>query len=243
MTETELEQLYQRYRKLIRKVAATAAKAFHYPDIEELCSVGALVFVELVNSGAYDPEKGELSTYLTPWLKGTMFRYLAKNTGALSLSKHQMELFRKAQRLYHEFNLAVDAVANELSITPAHAAQLINYNTHSISVEELYENEQTSLFTEPVEHAVLKNIQIELLEKQFRKLPARDQYILGSCTGVFGYEQKSVEDLAFEEMVTPDGIYKAKEAALERLRKLCWDSAIPLWHQAHSMTRRMAQNP
>ena len=90
---------------------------------------------------------------------------------------------------------------------------------------------------------MLKNIQIELLEEQFRLLSTRDQYILGCCLGVFGCEQKSVEDLAFEEMVTPDGIYKAKEAALERLRKLCWDSAIPLWRQAHSMTRRMAQNP
>ena len=243
MTDTELEQLYQRHRKLIRKVAATAAKAFNYPDIEELCSVGALAFVELMNSGAYDPEKGELSTYLTPWLKGTMFRYLEKNTGALALSKHQMELLRKAQRLYHEFNLAVDTVANELGITPVHAAQLINYNTHSISIDELYEDEQNLPLTEPVEQAVLKNIQIELLEEQFRKLPARDQYILGCCLGVFGCEQKSVEDLAFEEMVTPDGIYKAKEAALERLRKLCWDSAIPLWRQAHSLARRMAQNP
>lgn len=242
MTDTELEQLYERHRKLIRKIAATAAKAFNYPDIEELCSVGTLAFVELVNRGAYDPEKGELSTYLTPWLKGTMFRYLEKNTGALSLSKHQMELLRKAQRLYHETKLAVDAVAKELGISPAHAAQLINYNTHSISVDELYEEEQSCPLTESVEYSVLKNIQIELLEEQFRKLSARDQYILGSCTGVFGYEQKSVEDLAFEEMVTPDGIYKAKEAALERLRKLCWDSAIPLWRQAHSLTRRMVQN-
>lgn len=243
MTDTELEQLYQRHRHLIRTVAVAAAKAFNYSDIEELCSVGTLAFVELVNSCAYNPEKGELSTYLTPWLKGTMFRYLEKNTGALSLSKHQMELIRKAQRLYHETNLAVDAVAEELGITPVHAAQLINYNTHSIPLHELQEEEQTSVFTEPVERTVLKNIQIELLEEQFRKLPARDQYILGSCLGVFGFEQKSVDELAFEEMVTPDGIYKTKEAALERLRRHCMNSAIPLWRQAHSLTRRIAQNP
>ena len=243
MTDTELEQLYQRHRKLIRTVAVAAAKAFNYSDIEELCSVGTLAFLELLNSGAYDPRKGELSTYLSPWLRGTMFRYLEKNTGALALSKHQMELIRKAQRLYHETNLAVDAVAKELGISPVHAAQLINYNTHSISVDELQEEEQICAFTESVEHAVLKNIQIELLEEQFRKLPARDQYILGSCLGVFGFKLKSVDELAFEEMLTPDGIYKAKEAALERLRKLCWESAIPLWRQAHSLTRRMAQNP
>lgn len=239
MTDTELEQLYQRHRYLIRTVAVAAAKAFNYSDIEELCSVGTLAFLELLNSGAYDPGKGELSTYLSPWLKGTMFRYLEKNTGVLSLSKHQMELIRKAQRLYHETNLAVDEVAKELGISPVHAAQLINYNTHSISVDELPVEEQYSLFTEPVEHAVLKNIQIELLEEQFHKLPARDQYILGCCLGVFGYEQKSVDELAFEEMLTPDGTYKAKEAALERLRKHCMNSAIPLWRQANSLARRM----
>lgn len=243
MTDTELEQLYQRHKKLIRDVAVKAAKAFNYSDIEELCSIGTLAFLELLNSGAYDPGKGELSTYLSPWLRGTMFRYLEKNTGALSLSKHQMELIRKAQRLYHEFNLAVDAVANALGITPAHAAQLINYNTHSIPFDELYEEEQNCPLTDSVEYSVLKNIQIELLEEQFHKLPARDQYILGSCLGVFGYGQKSVDELAFEEMLTPDGIYKAKEAALERLRGYCMNSAIPLWRQAQSLTRRMSQNP
>ena len=137
--------------------------------------------------------------------------------------------------------MAVDAVAAEMNITSARAAQLINYNTHTISFGELYEEEQDCPFTESVEHTVLKNIQIELLEEQFRKLSAKDQYILGSCLGVFGYEQKSVDDLAFEEILTPDGVYKAKEAALQRLRKLCKDSKIPLWRQARILTQRAAQ--
>lgn len=237
-SEDALEQLYQKNKNLIRSIAVRSAEVFNYSDIEELCSVGTVAFLELLNKREYDPESGKLSTYLYPQLQGTMFRYLEKNTGSIHLSKHQMALIRKAQRLYHELNMAVDAVAAKMHISPARAALLISYNTHAISFDELYEEEQGYLFTESVEHTVLKSIQIELMEEQFRKLSAKDQYILGSSLGVFGYEQKSVDDLAFEEMLTPDGVYKAKEAALQRLRKLCWNSAIPLWRQA---MRRMSR--
>ena len=242
MTNKEIDQLYRRHRNLIHSVAINAAVAFNYPDIEELCSVGTLAFLELLHSETYDPEKGRFSTYLYPQLQGAMFRYLEKNTGIIPLSKYQMNLVRKAQRLYHEASLAVDAVAAELGISPARAAQLINFNTHSISFEELYEEEQALPFTESVEYTVLKKIQIELLEEEFRKLSTKDQHILGSFFGVFGHEQKSVDDLAFEEMLTPDGIYKAKEAALLRLRKRCMDSTIPLWHHVHALTRQIALN-
>lgn len=240
MTNKETEQLYRRHKNLIHSVAVKAAVAFNYPDVEELCSVGTLAFMELLHSRNYDPKKGSFSTYLYPQLQGAMFRYLEKNTGSIPLSKHQMDLVRKAQRLYHEANLAVDAVAEELGISPARAAQLINFNTHSISFEELYEEEQALPFTESVEYTVLKKIQIELLEEEFRKLSTKDQHILGSFFGVFGHEQKSVDDLAFEEMLTPDGIYKANEAALLRLRKRCMDGTIPLWRQVHALTRGIA---
>lgn len=239
-----LEQLCKNNRDFIRSVAVRAADAFNYPDIEELCSVGMVVFLELLSSRTYDPEKSRLTTYLYPHLQGAMYRYLEKNTGCMPLSKHQMELVRKAQRLYNEANLAVEAVAKELRITTAHAAMLINHNTHAISAisfDTLYEEEQNCPFTEFVEHTVLKKIQIELLEEQFRKLSAKEQYILGSCYGVFGFEQKSVDDLSFEEMLTPDGVYKAKEAALERLRKLCRDSAIPIWRCVSRLLRQVAQ--
>ena len=236
-----LEQLCQNNRDFIRSVAVRAADAFNYSDIEELCSVGMLAFLELLNSRSYDPEKSRLSTYFYPHLQGAMYRYLEKNTGSIPLSKHQMELVRKAQRLYNEANLAVDAVAKELGITPARAALLINHNTHAVSVDALYEEEQNCPITESVEHSVLKKIQIELLEQQFRKLSAKEQYILGSSYGVFGFEQKSVDDLSFEEMLTPDGVYKANEAALERLRKLCRDSAIPIWRCVSRLLRQVAQ--
>lgn len=236
-----LSQLCQKNEKLILSLAHKTAENFNCHDPEELCSVGMLAFIELLNSRSYDPEKSRLSTYIFPHIQGEMHRFLEKNTGSIALSKYQIDLIRKAQRLYHELNMAVDAVATEMNIPSARAAQLINHNTHAISFDELYEEEQDCPFTESVEHAVLKNIQLELMAEQFHKLPAKDQYILGSSLGIFGYEQKTVDDLAFEEMLTPDGVYKAKEAALQRLRKLCQNSAIPLWRQARILTQKVAR--
>lgn len=232
-----LRQLCQKNEKLILSLAHKTAGNFNYHDPEELFSVGMLAFIELLNSRSYDPKKGKLSTYIFPHIQGEMHRFLEKNTGSIALTKYQMDLIRKAQRLYHEANLAAEAVAAELGISAYRAEQLINYNTHNISLEQLYEEEKEHPFSVPMEYSVLRNIQLELLEGLFQKLPAKDQYILGSYLGVYGYEQKQVEELAFEEMLTTDGIYKAKEAALERLRKLCMDSPILLWRQAYKLTK------
>lgn len=237
-----LSQLCQKNEKLIVSLAHKTAGSFNYRDPEELCSVGMLAFIELLSSRDYDPEKGRLSTYIFPHIQGEMHRFLEKNTGSIALTKYQMDLIRKAQQLYHETNLAVDAVATELGIPVYRAEQLINYNTHNISLEQLFEEDKEYPFSEPMEYTVLRKIQLELLQGLFRKLVAKDQYILGSYLGVYGYEQKSAEKLAFEEMLTLDGIYKAKEAALERLRKLCMDSPILLWRQAYKLTKHSVQN-
>jgi len=237
-----LSQLCQKNEKLIVSLAHKTAGSFNYRDPEELCGVGMLAFIELLSSRDYDPEKGRLSTYIFPHVQGAMHRFLEKNTGSITLTKYQMDLIRKAQRLYHETNLALEAVATELGISTHRAEQLITYNTHDISLERLFEEEKEYPFSEPMEYIVLKNIQLELLEGLFQKLSARDQYILGSYLGVYGYEKKSVEELAFEEMLTPDGVYKAKEAALERLRKLCMDSPILLWRQAYKLTKHAVQS-
>ena len=237
-----LSQLCQKNEKFIVSLAHKTAGNFNYHDPEELCSVGMLAFIELISCRDYDPEKARLSTYIFPHIQGEMHRFLEKNTGSIALTKYQMDLIRKAQRLYHETNLAVEAVATELGISTYRAEQLINYNTHDISLEQLFEDEKECPFSEPVEYTVLRNIQLELLKGLFRQLPAKGQYILGSYLGIYGYEQKSAEELAFEEMLTPDGIYKAKEAALEQLRKLCMDSPILLWRRAYKLTKHAVQN-
>lgn len=238
-----LRQLCQKNRKMILSLAYKTAESFHWKEPEELYSVGILTLIELLEGRRYDPDKSRLSTYVFPHIQGAMHRFLEKNTGSMALSKYQMDLIRKAQRLYHETSMAVEAVAGELNISISRAEQLINHSTHDISLEQLSEEEKSCPFSEQVEYTVLRNIQLELLEGLFHKLSAREQYILGSYFGVYGHEPKSTEELAFEEMLTADGIWKAKEAALERLRKMCMESPMMLWQRAYQLTRHITQNP
>lgn len=43
--------------------------------------------------------------------------------------------------------------------------------------------------------------------------------------------------LAFEEMLTMNGIYKAKEASLQRLRDIYYDSNLYIWRKAYLATK------
>jgi DNA-directed RNA polymerase specialized sigma subunit len=146
-----LSQLCLKNEKLIVSLAHKTAGSFNYHDSEERCSVGMLAFVELLSSRDYDPEKARLSTYIFPHIQGAMHRFLEKNTGSIALTKYQMDLIRKAQRLYHATNLAVEAVATELGIPAYRAEQLLTYNTHDISLEQLFEDEKECPFSEPME--------------------------------------------------------------------------------------------
>ena len=60
-----------------------------------------LEFLTRVQSREYDESRAVLATYLYPHLKGRMTRWLEQHIGILSLSKHEMDAVRQAQRLYH----------------------------------------------------------------------------------------------------------------------------------------------
>lgn len=90
-----LEQLYEQNVGLINRIAekclmdfgylskGTTApqKAASYVDElrQELCSEGALVFLDKIQSGAYEPSQGKLTTYLYPFIRGAMYRWLEQH--------------------------------------------------------------------------------------------------------------------------------------------------------------------
>ena len=45
---------------------------------QELFSEGTLAFFEQIQSSTYDPSRGKLTTYLYPYIKGAMYRWLEK---------------------------------------------------------------------------------------------------------------------------------------------------------------------
>lgn len=86
------QQLYKNNIGLIRSIAKVCAADFEYLQGEEdaentayaeellrdLRAEGALAFYERIQSGEYDPAKGRLTTYLYPYIKGAMYRWLER---------------------------------------------------------------------------------------------------------------------------------------------------------------------
>ena len=174
------EQLYLQMQEFIASVAKDAAQSFGCSDketLDELCAEGALELCECLSIGVYDEDRGKLTTYLHPFLRGKMYRYLEANLGAAVLPKDEMQRLKQAQRLHKEELLPLDEVAQTLS--------------------------------------------------------AKDRAILGHTYGVFGYEKLSADELGLREMLSPDGVTKARKAALERLRSRYPGSGLHLWRDVY----------
>lgn len=181
------EQLYLQMQGFIASVAKDAAQSFGCSDketLDELCAEGALELCECLSIGVYDEDRGKLTTYLHPFLRGKMYRYLEANLGAAALPKDEMQRVKQAQRLHKEELLPLDEVAQTLS--------------------------------------------------------AKDRAILGHTYGVFGYEKLSADELGLREMLSPDGVTKARKAALERLRSRYPGSGLHLWRDVYHALKDMS---
>ena len=108
------EQLYLQMQGFIASVAKDAAQSFGCTDketLDELCAEGALELCERLSTGEYDENRGKLTTYLHPFLRGKMYRYLEANVGAAAFPKDEMQRVKQAQRLHKEELLPLDEVA------------------------------------------------------------------------------------------------------------------------------------
>lgn len=181
------EQLYLQMQGFIASVAKDAAQSFGCSDketLDELCTEGALELCECLSIGVYDEDRGKLTTYLHPFLRGKMYRYLEANLGAAALPRDEMQRVKQAQRLHKEELLPLDEVAQTLS--------------------------------------------------------AKDRAILGHTYGVFGYEKLSADELGLREMLSPDGVTKARKAVLERLRSRYPGSGLHLWRDVYHALKDMS---
>lgn len=181
------EQLYLQMQGFIASVAKDAAQSFGCSDketLDELCAEGALELCECLSIGVYDEDRGKLTTYLHPFLRGKMYRYLEANLGAAALPKDEMQRVKQAQRLHKEELLPLDEVAQTLS--------------------------------------------------------AKDRAILGHAYGVLDYEKLSTDELGLREMLSPDGVTKARKAALERLRSRYPGSGLYLWRDVYHALKDMS---
>jgi len=245
------ERLYLQMQGFIASVAKDAAQSFGCSDketLDELCAEGALELCECLSTGVYDEDRGKLTTYLHPFLRGKMYRYLEANLGAAALPKDEMQRVKQAQRLHKEENLSPDEVAQMLGVSAEKAAQLTGCKTTPLPLSEIAcedtDDDPLSWLlldqhTLTPEQAVYRQVCTEELEQLFHKLSAKERAILGHTYGVFGYEKLSADELGLREMLSPDGVTKARKAVLEHLRSHYPGSSLHLWKSVyHALKNR-----
>lgn len=89
----------------------------------------------------------------------------------------------------------------------------------------------------PVDRIVYQKVCVELLQELFDGLNEKDKSILGHSFGVYGYEKYSLDDLGLKEMLTADGVTKARKNALLHLKRLYKGSKLHVWKQADRLLR------
>lgn len=159
----------------------------------------------LTYAGRYNPGgEATLSTFLYPYIIGTMKRELENSLYPVSLSKREFEVLR---------------VQGYLSCS---------------SLDEQYEDNgepvvQINDAREDVEQIALHQIYLEILEKELGNLSFREREILGGFFGAFGYEQCTLADLGEQFDLTENAAAKAKDKALKKLADACFNGEIGIW--------------
>ncbi len=117
-----------------------------------------------------------------------------------------------------------------------------NECTHTISISDLIsdvKNDEPIEFVDkqslPVDRIVYKKICLELLRELFDRLGDKDRSVLGHFFGVYGYRRYSLDELGLKEMLTTDGVIKARKAALLHLRGLYKESCLRSWKIAYRL--------
>ena len=82
------ERLYLQMQGFIASITKDAAQSFGCTDketLDELCAEGTLELCECLSTGEYDENRGKLTTYLHPFLRGKMYRYEKLSADELGL--------------------------------------------------------------------------------------------------------------------------------------------------------------
>ena len=182
-----------------------------------------------------------------PHLKGRMTRWLEQHIGNLSLSKHEMDAVRQAQRLYHSGQFSIEEIAEKMDVLLEQAVKHIRYNTHFVGVNDLipgsydgdpFERLMPGNLSVSAEQVVYRKVCIELLQELFDALPKKDRDILGTFYGVFGFEKTSLKEIGMYHMMKESAVEKAKERAVTKLKKAYPGSRLQIWRNVHRMIRR-----
>ena len=242
-----LAQLYEINKEYIRKLVKSAVKRYAgYISVKDhskdLFQIASLEFIERIQKGGFDPQKGGLLTYLTPYLKARILEYIAQTSSLFQLDSKRFALTAKCRALRKKWRSNAE-IAQELGIPERTVKQYLRYpfghtaivngeshDEHCVSECILPAKERSA------ESIVYRKWCLRYTKELFEQLSAKDKWVLGSYYGVYGYEQLSSEEIGNLLTVSRDAVLKRVKSILCRLRKLYYqNSRLYVWCRAHRL--------
>ena len=242
-----LAQLYEINKGYIRKLVKSAVKRYVgyisvKDDRKDLFQIASLEFVERIQKGGFDPQKGGLLTYLTPYLKARILEYIAQTSSMFQPGSKRFALTAKCRALRKKWRSNVE-IAQKLGIPERTVKQYQRYpfgHTAIVSGESHDEHCVSECILPAKERSaesiVYRKWCLLYTRDLFEQLSAKDKWVLGSYYGACGYEQLSSEEIGKMLTVSRDTALKCVKSILCKLRKMYYqNSRLYIWRKAHRL--------
>lgn len=228
-----LGELYSQLDDLIKHILKEVMKQFKMYDKvleSELYQVGSAELIELVYRRGYDPNKGSFSSYIYPYLRAAMIIHIEQFITPAAIAHKDLLAISKCRKM-HRDGMTDESIANELGVSRRLVARYLRFSfkTESLMLTlqdeygEAYIGNPKLVSREPKpDSAAYVKICSERLKLLFDKLSPKQQMIIGSFFGAFGYEEMTIEEIADFELMTQDAVKKQKHEAMELLYYWYW---------------------
>lgn len=209
----DLTELYEEHRSFIEGCAKKIARKYGCGNIfEDLVSAGTVVFLEQINQ--YDESQGAaVTTFLYPHIMGAMKREVERY---FNLSRREFEQMRKDGTLARARGVSLDESVDE-------------------GGESLYDSIPASQIL--VEQQIYIQICLEHLQAAFETLSFKEREILGDFFGAYGHEEQTLAEIGEAFQMKENAALKAKDKALDKLRKLCLEGELGRWRSIRTAIR------
>ena len=242
-----LAQLYKRntdyIHKLVNRYASRYAGCISVKDdSKDLFQIASLEFIERIKKGGFDPQKGSLLTYLTPYLKSKILEYIAQTSSFFQFDSKRFGLISKCRALKKKWHSNAE-IAQKLGIPERTVKQYLRYPFGHIAIvnDETHDYGCVSECILPAkersaESIVYRKWCLRYTKELFEQLSDRERLVLGSYYVVCGYEQLSSEEIGKMLTVSRDAALKCVKSILCKLRKMYYqNSRLYIWRKAHRL--------
>lgn len=206
--EKALEALLELYDDLIYY---WASKFVYYGEpLEDLVQIGYLGFLKAIEN--YDPEKGELSTYISHFVLGEIRHYLRDKIDKVKIP-------RSVKTLIHKMDKYINEVWEKENRSPTtdEIAQYLNVKKEA--VEELFRIKESIMVTSLEDLEIeMDKIRAERLESF--KLPIEDKIALEQALSKLPEIQRKIIEFIFYQDLTQTEVAKVLKISQSQVSRL-----------------------